>query len=355
MKIGIVNPYFDTLSGGELYMLSLAKSWSDKHDVSVFWEDSTLLEKAEQKFGIFFKNIHIVKNIFTQKSFLSKLNSSKAYDLIVFLSDGSIPTSFARHNILHVQAPIARPSLTFVEKVKLRRFDTIIVNSQFTKKYTDMWSDRNSEVLYPPVYQSGSSAIPKKKNQILSVGRFSNAGIRKSQDTLIEAFKKFVKTHKNFSLHLAGGVRAEDQKYVAALKKQSVGMPIFFYENAPSDVVKKLYTDSLCYWHGAGYGTDVTNHPEVQEHFGISIVEAMAHRCIVLAHNSGGPIEIIQSGLNGFLWSDIEDLVQKTEAVLLANDQKSQEIKQNAALRSRDFSQEKFAKRANEILEQIIL
>ena len=39
--------------------------------------------------------------------------------------------------------------------------------------------------------------------------------------------------------------------------------------------------------------TKVYLHTTINEHFGISIVEAMASGCIPIVHNSGGPMEFV--------------------------------------------------------------
>jgi alpha-1,3/alpha-1,6-mannosyltransferase len=47
--------------------------------------------------------------------------------------------------------------------------------------------------------------------------------------------------------------------------------------------------------------TDVLLYTPENEHFGIVPVEAMHMKCIVMACNSGGPLESIEHGQTGFL------------------------------------------------------
>ena len=44
MRIGIYDPYLDSLSGGEKYMLCAAAYLADEHEVLIFWNDETILE-----------------------------------------------------------------------------------------------------------------------------------------------------------------------------------------------------------------------------------------------------------------------------------------------------------------------
>lgn len=45
-----------------------------------------------------------------------------------------------------------------------------------------------------------------------------------------------------------------------------------------------------------------------QEIFGMSILEAMYYECVVIAHRAPGPNEIIDDGVNGYLFDDIDDI-----------------------------------------------
>src|SRR5512135_2243469 len=105
IKIGLYNPYYDGLGGGERYTLTLASHWSLTHDVSVFWDDPNILSLSESRFGMDLSRVRVTPNVFKNGNIFEKLWASRKYDLIFFLSDGSIPMSLARHNILHFQVP----------------------------------------------------------------------------------------------------------------------------------------------------------------------------------------------------------------------------------------------------------
>src|SRR5436190_831775 len=67
--------------------------------------------------------------------------------------------------------------------------------------------------------------------------------------------------------------------------------------------------------HFTGYGVDEHKNPEQVEHLGITPLEAMAAQCITFCYKAGGPNEIIDSGVNGFLFSSINDLVEKMKYI----------------------------------------
>src|SRR3989344_8099524 len=105
MIIGFYSPYFDGCGGGERYTLTLASHWSTSHEVHLFWDDNGILSKSRARFNLDLSRVKVVRNMFREQKLLKKLFLTRKYDVIFFLSDGGIPTSFARHNILHVQVP----------------------------------------------------------------------------------------------------------------------------------------------------------------------------------------------------------------------------------------------------------
>jgi O-antigen biosynthesis protein len=159
---------------------------------------------------------------------------------------------------------------------------------------------------------------------------------------LIQAFKLLVdKGNKHIKLIIAGGMLDIDKKYVDELKKSVQGYPIQIIENIDRDSLLALYSKASIYWHAAGYGIDSKRYPEQVEHFGISIVEAMASGAIPFVYNVGGPVEIVSKA--GVCWNSIDDLITTTEEVL--NDTALYEqYKTSAIERSTYFNREQFQK-----------
>ncbi len=344
MKIGFYNPYLDSISGGERYVLALASHWSQTHDVDIFWNDSAILIKAQERLHLDLTKVRVVPNIFQEGNLLKKLLVSRQYDLIFFLSDGSVPTSVAKHNILHFQMPFAS---VFTSAWKLGRYDAIVCNSSFTKNNLDPALQNKAIVICPPVTTSVSGSN-KKEKIILTVGRFHPT---KKQDILVEAFKKIAKKkeYTGWKLVCVGGLLPADTQYFASLQKASEGHPIRLIPNGPFDELEWLYQKVSIYWHAAGFGEQ---DPKLQEHFGISTVEAMAHGCIPVVYNGGGLIEIVIEGKSGFLWNTPEELLAKTEEIL-GNQSLAQKIRQLSIKRSHDFDETKFFAAFDELLNRI--
>lgn len=356
MKIGIFDPYLDTLGGGEKYMLTLASCLSKKHEVSLFWDrekEQEIKRGAQKRFGFNLENIHFVNNIFSPKiPLLQKLWESQKYDVIVYLSDGSIPVTCKKNLIIHFQFPVEWVKESFWTKLKLLQVRSIICNSQFTKSYIDSKFKTQSVVIYPPVSLSSVSQT-KKENIILHVGRFgmSREGSNfKKQDVMIDVFKKMVKGGLvGWRFVLFVSVQEKDKKMVEELREKAKGFPIEIVENATNDMLWKMYKQAKIYWHAAGFGEDLEKHPERAEHFGIATAEAMGAGAVPVVINAGGQLEIVKDGENGFLWKTKDEWIEKTKRLI--DDKKLWEkMSQKGREQARIFNPDRFYKEIEKIV-----
>lgn len=322
MTAGIFSPYFATLGGGERYVLTVAEFLLNRGDKVIIFDNGQLdKEKVLERFGIDVSRAEIRKKL-----------STFGFDWFFFLSDGSIPFSFARKNILHFQVPFHYLGMkNFWNRWKLGRFNHVVCNSNFTKSFIDKTYGVESEILYPPVdvylFSSG-----KKENIILSVGRFLSPLNPKKQEVLVEAFIKGKFT--GWQLVLIGGGNAESFKV-------SDGKNIKVIINSDLNTLKDYYSRAKIYWHAAGFGEDLNAYPEKAEHFGISTVEAMAAGCVPIVFSGGGQVEIVKDKVNGFLWQSVDQLVALTRKII-GNDTQRRWMAKEAIARSRMFSKQKF-------------
>ena len=348
MKIGFYSPYLDTFGGGERYMLTLASYLSQKNVVDIFWEDQSIKPPLARFLKIDLAKTNFINNIF-QSSPSARFFKTRVYDLIFVLSDGSVPSTFAKKNILHFQVPFKFSKLSLGTKFKLKRYSYVVVNSQFTKKFIDLSFNIDSKVIYPPVDIESIKPADKEKI-ILSVGRFSAHQLHpKKQEILIDVFKELYKNTTGWRLYLAGQAKKEDQKYVRRLKKMARGYAIKINENLSSERLRKLYAKASIYWHATGFGEDEEKNPERMEHFGIATVEASAAGCVPVVINKGGQKEIVDDDKTGFLWETKTQLFNQT--LKLINDKtRFREISQNAIKNSMRFSQEKFFREYEKII-----
>lgn len=350
VKIGLYDPYLDTLGGGERYILSIASLLAKEHDVSVFWNDHEILKKASQRFNLDLSQVKIVPNIFLKKSSLiNTFSKTRNFDRFLYVSDGSVPFLFAKKNFLLFQFPtLWVKGKSIQNKLKLSNIDTILCYSEFVKKYLEQTFEKKITVLAPPAGITSSQKI-KKENIIVTVGRFTKSVNTKKQEEMIIAFKKLLSGGlKNWKFILAGGVLAEDEEFVADLKRIIKGYPIELYENIQYQQLVKLYQKSKIYWHATGFEENLILHPERAEHFGITTIEAMSQGVVPVVINAGGQKEIVENGENGYTWDTEKELVEQTKK-LISDKHLWEKLSENAKKRAKTFSLENFSEKVKEL------
>lgn len=360
MRVGIFDPYLDDLGGGEKYMMTIAKCLLPNNTVTVFWDNQDDLRKIETRFSLDLKDVRIKKNIFSAKySLPQRLKETIKYDVIIFLSDGSIPWVLSKKLFIHFQQPLLSLRQSSISNLKKARVTSFFCNSIFTKSYIDNVFKLESKVIYPPV--DNKSKKQEKENIILTVGRFRVMNITtdlktdnifdyKKQSVLLSAFKDMVKKGlKGWKLIIATSVNEKEMKIFESFKKEAEGFPVEFLVNKNNNDLWDIYSKSKIYWHASGFGEDLSIHPEFAEHFGISTVEAMSAGAVPVVINAGGQKEIVKDGENGLLWITLDELKSKTlrlieDSVLL------KKLSAESILSSQKYSENKFCKEINEMI-----
>lgn len=305
MRVAIYNPYLDTLGGGERYTVSFARAVLEQgFQVDLQWDKKDILPKLSNRFGMKLEGINVVEDI----------KRGDGYDVCFWFSDGSIPILRSRNNILHFQVPFTTTNgKSLLNRMKLYRINSVVCNSKFTKRVVDKTYSVKSIVIYPPV---GVEEIkPKRKEKwIVFIGRFSQLKQVKGQDVLVKTFRKLLKRKEmeGWEMILAGGTEVGTDKYIGRLKKLANGLPVRIVESPGYKDLLELYGKAKIFWSASGYGIDEEKEPEKVEHFGITVVEAMAAGCVPAVFNAGGHKEIIKNGKNGYLWDKQKDLIEKT-------------------------------------------
>jgi len=357
MRIGVFDPYLDTLSGGEKYMLTIASCLAQDNEVFVFWdenEETEIKKTASKKLGLDLSDIKFTENIFAKDvSTVSRLIESNKFDAIVYLSDGSIPMVGTKLYV-HFQFPVEWVNgQSLKTKVKLSFVKKIFCNSKFTKKFIDNKLNVRSEILYPPIDLHVVKGV-KKENIVLHVGRFdvNEQGVNyKKQDVMIDIFKEMVDSGlKDWKFKLILGVADKDQDKLGEYRKMIKGYPVELIVNISNQELWEHYSKSKIYWHATGYGENLERNPEKAEHFGITTVEAMGSGCVPVVFNAGGQREIIENNLNGYLCDRREDFIFKTTA-LIKDEELLKKVALEAIKRSGVFSGDRFCNEVKNIIK----
>lgn len=352
-KALIFDPYLDTLGGGERYTLTFALALlKNGYTVDLAWPTRKELVEAEKRFGFDLSDIHTDPDIYkmcnSKTSLKDRWKFTKQYDLVFWVSDGSVPLLFSKNNLIHFQVPFKKlGGNIFTNYLKSLFVHKYVYNSKFTQKIVEKnLPPLKGFVLYPPI-DTDSFKPAKKENLILSVARFDPSMTSKHQDILLEAFSLLASEKTGYKLVLAGGLKG-DETPVKNLKKLAGTMNVEFMIKPDFNKLKELYGKAKYFWHAAGFGTDETKNPENVEHFGMTTVEAMSAGAIPIVINKGGQKEII-TGDSGFLSEDEKEIATRT--LFLIDHPEIQKVMSDSAIfRSKSFSTENFYEKVKQLL-----
>lgn len=358
MHICFYSPYLPQhFGGGEKHLLDVAVTAARSHTVSIAISGSHSaieLEAYKKKYELFYdlalEEVHFITTpLGTSEFFATKLNWTKNFDGLYYVTDGSFFFSLAKHNFLHVQIPFTH-ALSMTDKAKLLCWQHINTNSGFTKKVIEKkWGVKVQEVLHPMVDLS-KLKVAKKEKIILNVGRFFKQLHSKRQDVLVSAFKQLIEKHtklmQGWQLYLVGSV--EDQAYLKEIKAAAAGIPIVVETKLDRQELLKLYSKSSIYWHATGFEVDEWQEPSKVEHFGITTIEAMAAQALPLVVAKGGQAEVLGALTERLSWQTITECVEKTAALI--NDSKQAEALRPVVMKqAAQFSKEIFEKKVEKL------
>ncbi|MBI3443154.1 hypothetical protein HY008_00625 [Candidatus Woesebacteria bacterium] len=181
MRALIFDRYLDTLGGGERYSLYFALALSKLgFKVEIAWSNLEDISSAEKKFGFDLGQISLNTEayslFFTKSKLKERYKFTRDYDLVFWLSDGSLPFLFAKKNFIHIQVPFKKlGGDPIINTIKSLTYSKVIYNSKFTEGFIKKQIPlAKGVVLYPPVDVESMKSKIEKKNIILSVARFDS-------------------------------------------------------------------------------------------------------------------------------------------------------------------------------------
>lgn len=343
-------------------MFDVALTLAQRHSVSIavpahYTGESSIVSRYEEFLDRSLDQIVFIPSpLGSETSGFKKLWWTKQFDVMYYLTDGSLFFSLAKRNILHIQFPLRVDHSSRISRLKLKNWQVKNTNSQFTKSVVESsWPVTINLVHYPLVdVVEISSAVKKIKKEkiILTVGRFFRQLHSKRQDVLVDLFRQLIKQYpqqmKGWKLVMIGGV--EDADYLTNIKRKKRSLPVEFYHDLRRSELLKWYGRASIYWHAAGFGVNPAKQPEKVEHLGISTAEAMAAGCVPIVHGKGGQLEVLGSELSHLLWQTMEECIQTT-AQLISNPSACDKIQHLAQDRVRIFGRTGFEQKLFSMIE----
>jgi glycosyltransferase involved in cell wall biosynthesis len=126
-----------------------------------------------------------------------------------------------------------------------------------------------------------------------------------------------------------------------------------FALNPNADEISRLFERASIFWHAPGLGLDPEQFPAKMEHFGIATVEAMQAGCVPVVINRGGHPEIVRDGVDGLLWSTVDELRAATRAAA-GDDGRRAALAASARQRAGKYSRQAFVEGFRRSLQAVL-
>lgn len=237
-----------------------------------------------------------------------------------------------------------------------KSYSAFISNSEFTKEHLKKEWHVDSTVIYPPINMNffDNSIYDEKVNQFIMVGRIV------PEKKIMEILNWFISVckmdlFKSFRFIVAGNMDKSHLTYFNSIKvltDKSEGQ-ISVMTDVPYDKLVELYKKSLFFIHAKGYLEDENVNPMLMEHFGMTTVEAMANACIPLVINKAGQCEIVENGINGFLWNDVSE-ISGIVSDIISDSAKISFLQRNAVEKAKKYSIPEFNKNIENFFNNLI-
>jgi len=318
-RIGIFTAHMSSMGGGERHALGIAAYLCRHSDCEVYLisEIDFDLKRACSYFSIDGSRI---------KKLISPEFSSwetALFDIFINCSYGSmlIPQANANYYV------VSFPSREMGSPPMLSGYE-YLHNSIYTKSWAvRYWGPHKNCILYPVISINTGRADQVNHNKekvILTIGRYNWEGHCKNQHLIVDSFRE-CKDKKaiddEWKLVVIGSVNQSSQTSVShyqyvvaqAIERQDITI----IANADDNALRDTLSSASIYIHATGLGKDQWSEPHLHEHYGITIIEAMASGCLPIAYAIGGPAETIKQAnldIDSLVYNNKKELKRKIES-----------------------------------------
>ena len=355
MRIVVVHPRMSVMGGGERVAIhSIKEALREGHEVYLATEEFDV-DSFEDFFGVqgLFENVRLLtyppfrplipeavlyqRLAYHQLKLRKIVSKRRAFDLILNTAEvANQPSS----NIPAVEYCYFPDYFTHLESDGLSGFwkkyywpakvfyhnrvshiDRLLAVSNFTREFVKERWGRESTTLYPPCpIELYDTLRAPKEDLVITIGRMAP---EKRMGTFLEIARRLPAV----DFAIVGSIAAEKRSYYDSLRAMAPSNVAFVI--APLRKVKDLLGKAKVYLHSAH-----------NEHFGITIVEAMAAGCVPVVNDTGGPREIVSDDV-GYKWNNVNEAVRQVSN-LIEDEALRRELSRAAASRARQFGPNAF-------------
>lgn len=369
MRVGIFHPSLHKYGGGEVVCFTVIKTLAKNgYDVELFVSKKPNQSQVKRMLGEEIpSSVKItVGSSFTQPGdsfdlFPTIVNSSSlksrcdilidtysnclfpwtdvSYIHFPFLNNYYYRTSFPYLRNSCTRAVLGLPYVVYAKKLQKYEDKLTIANSKFTASAIKDFLNVNVQVVYPPVpsvmFNESPNSLTEnpRENMVVTVSRFS-------ADKDLQKIPYIAKLTKGNARFVLIGL-LHDRKVYESLERTigslSLNKKVELMPNAPKAELENMLKRAKVYLHTM-----------VGEHFGISIVEAMATGCIPIVHNSGGMKEFVPEK---YRYENLHDAAKKIEIAL--NEWTPEKAKTIIGI-ARQFSESNFSHNFAEVFSSYV-
>ena len=365
MRIVIVHPRMSLMGGGERVAIhSIREALREGHEVYLATEEFDV-DSFEDFFGVqgLFKNVQLLtyppfrriipkavlyqRLIYNQSRLRKIVSKRRAFDLILNTAEvanqpsarlPAIEYCYFPEYFSHLESDRLSglwemyywPARVFYRD-RVSRVGRLLAVSNFTKQFVREKWGRESTTLYPPcpIDLYDNLGFPKE-DLVITVGRIAP---EKRMGLFLEIARKL----PNVEFAIVGSIATERRSYYENLRDAAPSNVSFIL--SPLRKVKELLGRAKVYVHSAQ-----------NEHFGITIVEAMAAGCVPVVNDSGGPREIVSDDV-GYRWNHLDEAVGHVSN-LIKDESARGRLSKAASARARQFAPGAFESALGRVLRE---
>jgi glycosyltransferase involved in cell wall biosynthesis len=257
--------------------------------------------------------------------------------------DFSQVPAFTYTSMWRVLSPLYNLTSSACNKIAPSRL--LVANSKFIQRIVKTTLNRDAIVIYPPVdtntFSSKCFKTQKEGSLVVVIASYTPKRRLEQLPLIAQQTKaaKFIVIGKADEYSLSTIRELEENIHALHVEDK-----ITLLKNAPFIELQKILANAKVYLHTMPF-----------DHFGISVVEAMASGCVPVVHRSGGPWTDIldaKQGAYGFSYSTPSEAAGYID-MLLTDERLRSRIAAKASYRSRKYDRTVFLNRLSEVVEKV--
>ena len=319
------------------------------NDINIIIKELAILRRKNLNIKGIFKYL---KDLVESVNFIKKIINKNNIDIVYTNTSVVFPGGLAAKlvgskSVWHIREIISNKFERKVVSFIVNTFsDVIIANSRSTGEAITKNSNK-LKIVYNAIETRPKYKKYKRTDDVIVIGMAGRINRWKGQKLFIDMAKDILEQTKNVKFKIAGDVYKGEGHILEDLK-------LYVKESGVEKYIEFLgQVNNMDEFYNS---IDIFILPSIQpEPFGLVVIEAMENELPVIATNHGGPTEIIDNGIDGYLVDYTNSKEMSRRTLELINDSKLREElgKKAKDKRNNMFNIERYVKDISQILIQL--